>query len=58
MREIGVVIFNLGGGCRLDFGSCVKEIGIQNLLPVALVKPLDEGILIGLFRLDEPERVV
>ena len=56
MRTIEVVIFDPVVGCRLDLGSCVEEIGIQNLLPVAFVEALDEGVLIGLSRLDEPER--
>ena len=58
MRTIEVIVFDPVIGCCLDFGQRVEEIGIQNLLPVAFVKALDERVLIGLSRLDEPERDV
>ena len=58
MRTIEVIVFDPVIGCCLDFGQRVEEIGIQNLLPVAFVKALDERVLIGLSRLNEPERDV
>jgi hypothetical protein len=50
MRTILIVIFDPVFNCRFDFSQRVEEIGIQNLLSVAFVKALDEGVLIFAFR--------
>ena len=58
MGTIEVIVFDLVVGSSLDFGQRVEEIGIYILLPVVLVEALDEGVLIWLSGLYEPERYV